>query len=324
MTVGVLMGGRSSERAISLVTGEAVYTHLDRSKYIVKKIELTEKGRFVFIPEKGAKRTLDLLGNDRRFVDCMFIALHGSVGEDGAVQGLLEVLGIAYTGPNILASAIAMNKVRTADIYRAAGIATPDFVHFTKKEWAKNKAEFLKNITTTIKYPCVVKPVDQGSAVGVVIAKNESELLRGVQQVQKKFDWLMVQTCIRGQEATCGVLEKRGVPLPLPPTHILPNYGEFYDYSSKYKKGGSTHVCPADFPEEINEEMQRLAVRAHRALWCRGMSRTDMFVDDKNKIWAIETNTIPGMTPTSLLPEAAAQAGMSFTEMLDLIILAAR
>jgi hypothetical protein len=168
MTVGVLMGGRSSERAISLVTGEAVYTHLDRSKYIVKKIELTEKGRFVFIPEKGAKRTLDLLGNDRRFVDCMFIALHGSVGEDGAVQGLLEVLGIAYTGPNILASAIAMNKVRTADIYRAAGIATPDFVHFTKKEWAKNKTfEAMEDKDKPKFYPLVEFPYPSGAGLHV-------------------------------------------------------------------------------------------------------------------------------------------------------------
>jgi D-alanine-D-alanine ligase len=252
----------------------------------------------------------------------MFIAAHGTPGEDGTVQGMLQLLGIRYTGPNTLASAIAMNKVRTADIYRSAGIATPEFVHFTKKEWQKNKAVLSAKIETTIGFPAVIKPVDQGSAVGVEIPKNKQELEAGIARVLKKFSWLMVQQYIRGQEATCGVIEKRGVPFALPPTHILPNYGEFYDYVSKYKTGGSTHVCPADFDDAVNAKIQDVAIKAHQALWCTGMSRTDIFVDEESKVWAIETNTIPGMTPTSLLPEAAAKGGISFPEMLDLIILA--
>lgn len=321
LVVGVLMGGPSSEQAISLVTGEAVYKNLDRKKYTVKRIVLTPKCQFAFVPDTGKKRLLDLVNKDRKFVDVMFIALHGTPGEDGTVQGLLELLGIRYTGPKTLASSVAMNKIRTADIYRAAGIPTPDFVAFTKAEWTKNKLDILDQ-TGKFGFPVVIKPVDQGSAVGVLIPKNKAELEAGIGRVLKKFNSLMVQRYIRGSEATCGVLEKRGLPFALPPTHILPNFGEFYDYTSKYKAGGSTHICPADFDDAVNEKIQEIAIRAHRALWCQGVSRTDVFVDEQKKVWAIETNTIPGMTPTSLLPEAAQKGGIPFGEMLDLIILA--
>lgn len=130
----------------------------------------------------------------------------------------------------------------------------------------------------------------------------------------------MAQKFIRGKEATCGIIEKRGELIAFPPTHILPNLGEFYDYKSKYAAGGSTHICPADFSAKVNKEIQELAKKAHKILDCRGMSRTDMFVADDGKIYVIETNTIPGMTPASLFPEAAAKMGISFPEMLDLII----
>ena len=130
----------------------------------------------------------------------------------------------------------------------------------------------------------------------------------------------MAQKFIKGKEATCGVLEKGGQLVVLPPTHILPNLGEFYDYKSKYAAGGSTHICPADFGDAVNQQIQNLAIMAHKALDCRGMSRTDIFVGDDKKLYILETNTIPGMTPTSLFPEAAGKAGISFGKMLDYII----
>ena len=133
----------------------------------------------------------------------------------------------------------------------------------------------------------------------------------------------MVQKFIKGREATCGVLEQSGSPFPLPPTEIIANAGEFYDYKSKYSKGGSTHICPANFEEHINEQIQTLAVQAHIALGCAGMSRTDIMVGDDGKLYVLETNTIPGMTPTSLFPEAAGKAGINFMKMLDVIIKAA-
>ena len=203
----------------------------------------------------------------------------------------------------------------------------------------------MHDIKNGVGYPVVIKPVDQGSAVGISIVKNEKELVTAINKTIKQFPWLMVQKFIKGQEATCGVLEKKGNIFALPPTRIIANAGEFYDYKSKYSKGGSTHICPADFSAEVNEQIQHLALLAHKALNCRGMSRTDIFIADEkegncnceetknthghqtsksfhshNKLYIIETNTIPGMTPTSLLPEAAGKMGITFSKMLDLII----
>lgn len=333
--VGVIYGGSSSEREVSLITGRAICENLDTKKYIVSGIEMDKQSRFWLKGKKG-KRLVDFVNKDRKKFDIIFIALHGAPGEDGSLQGMLDTLGIKYTGCGVLASAIAMNKVYAAQIYMINGLPHPEFIHFKKDGWKNYKKDILKDISETVGYPAVVKPVDQGSAVGVSIVKNEGDLVVAIDKTIKKFPWLMVQEFIKGQEATCGVLEKKGEIFALPPTHIIANASEFYDYKSKYSKGGSTHICPADFTSEINEQLQHLALLAHKALQCRGMSRTDIFVADEkeescncdshqgrhghNKLYIIETNTIPGMTPTSLLPEAAEKAGIKFDEMLDLII----
>ena len=323
--VGVLMGGKSAERAISLITGKAVSQNLDPKKYEILPIGVTKQGQLmmhktILLNEKNHKH-LDLsTKEDKGKIDMVFIAMHGTPGEDGTVQGMLETLGIPYTGSRVLSSALAMNKVFAAQIYVVNGLPTPIFVHFKKDGWKRDKEKILQDIRDKVGYPAVLKPVDQGSAVGVTIVRNEKDLVAAVEKTIKKFPWLMAQKFIKGQEATCGVLEKDGKLLPLPPTRIIANKGEFYDYKSKYSKGGSTHICPADFPHEINEKIQALAVQAHRALGCRGMSRTDIFVGDDGHLYILETNTIPGMTPTSLFPEAAGKIGISFREMLDLII----
>lgn len=348
------MGGPSVEREISLITGKAIFENLDRKKYLPSIIEMDKESR-MFLVSKNKKRALDFQNKDRKLFDVIFIALHGTPGEDGTVQGMFEMLGIPFTGPRTLSSALAMNKVFTAQVYIINGLPHPEFINFKKDGWKKFKKEIIEDAGKRIGYPSVVKPVDQGSAVGVTIVKNEEDLVKVIDKTIKKFPWLMVQKFIKGQEATCGVLEKKGELVALPPTHIKPNLGEFYDYKSKYAKGGSTHICPADFSPEINEQIQNLALLAHKALGCDGMSRTDIFVADdeqegecdcshecdehhhdggeateehccsghchnRNKLYIIETNTIPGMTPTSLLPEAAGKAGIGFSEMLDLII----
>ncbi len=216
-----------------------------------------------------------------------------------------------------------MDKARTGELYQFHGVPHPAFVAFNTAEWGSGRKMLLQHIGEKIGYPAVIKPSDQGSAVGVSIVKNSRELIRAVTATSKRFPRLMAQKFIKGREATCGILEKDGKPFALPPTRIIPNLGEFYDYKSKYAAGGSTHVCPADFPSEVNKQIQKLALKAHGALGCRGMSRTDIFVGDDGELWVIETNTIPGMTPTSLLPEAAGKAGINFSTMLDLIIEAA-
>jgi len=317
--IGVLYGGPSSEREISLVTGKAVFDNLDRTKYTPSLIEMTKDNKFI-LKNKNKKRAVDFFGKDRKAFDIIFIALHGAPGEDGSVQGMFETLGIKYTGPNTLSSALCMNKVYAGLMYHSWKIPHPEFIDVTAKYWKKYKKEILKAVNDQVGYPCVIKPVDQGSAVGVSVVKTENDLILTINKTIKKFPWLMAQRFIKGQEATCGVIEKKGEPVVLPPTHILPQLGKFYDYKSKYAAGGSKHICPADFPEEINKIMQDYAVKAHLALSCRGMSRTDFFFSEEGKVYVIETNTIPGMTATSLFPEAAAKAGISFAKMLDLII----
>lgn len=318
--VGVLLGGISSEREVSLVTGKAIYANLDRQKFKVQKIEMAQDGRLFLISEKSKKRQLDLIQKDRKLFNLIFIALHGEGGEDGTIQGMLEILGIPYTGSGVLASATAMDKIRTGEVYKTYNLPTPEFIHFTKSEWKKEQANILQKAEQTIGLPAVVKPVDQGSAVGVSIVKTEEELKKTITKTISKFNRLMVQKFIKGSEATCGVLEKNGKAFALPPTHILPQAEVFYDYKSKYKPGGSKHICPADFSAEINQKIQELALKAHKVLGCRGMSRTDIMVGERGDLYLLETNTIPGMTPTSLLPEAAEKAGIPFSKMLDLII----
>ncbi|MBU0545667.1 D-alanine--D-alanine ligase [Patescibacteria group bacterium] len=325
MKIGVLVGGPSSERAVSLITGKAIFDNLNRKKYLPSLIEMGKDSSFNLIIKKGKKK-LDFLNKDRKRFDLIFIALHGTPGEDGTVQGMLEMLGIPYTGSETMSSAISMNKVFSAQIYHANDLPSPVFVNFKKNGWKEYKDKILQDVSEKVGYPAVIKPVDQGSAVGVSIVRNEEELVKFVDKTIKKFTWLMIQEFINGQEATCGIIEKESQILPFPPTRIVANLGEFYDYKSKYSKGGSTHICPADFSEEINTKIQNLAISAHRVLGCRGMSRTDIFVSNKKdaqgakKLYIIETNTIPGMTPTSLFPEAAGKIGIDFGEMLDLII----
>lgn len=320
LKVAVLMGGPSAEREVSLVTGKAVFNNLDRKKYLPSMVEMSKDGCFWLLNKTGKKRKLDLQNKDRKLFDIIFIALHGSPGEDGGVQGMLESLNIKYTGPGVLSSALAMNKVYSAQIYFANGLPYPEFIHFKKDGWKRDAVKIIEDAVNKIGFPLVIKPVDQGSAVGVSIIKSKDELVKVVDTTIKKFPWLMAQKFIKGQEATCGILEKNGEITALPPTHILPKLGEFYDYKSKYKSGGSTHICPADFPPEINIQIQKLAIMAHKALGCRGMSRTDIFVGDDKNLYIIETNTIPGMTATSLFPEAAVKAGVAFNVMLDYII----
>ena len=323
LRIGILMGGTSKERAISLVTGKAVLENLDKEKYIGIPIEFGKNRKFYEIKNK-TKKLLNLYDLKKK-VDIVFIALHGTNGEDGGVQGLLESLDIKYTGSDVLSSALAMNKVISAQIYWMNKLDTPDFEHFDKKEWGRSKKEIIKMVNKEIGFPCVLKPVNEGSAIGVKLVKQKKDLEKELKKSFKEFDWMMAQKFIKGKEATCGVLEKNGKPFALPPTHILPVLGEFYDYKAKYAKGGSTHICPANFSKEINEILQEKAILAHNALGCRGMSRTDFFIEDNppaggGKIQVIETNTIPGMTPTSLFPESAEKIGINFSKMLDLII----
>jgi D-alanine-D-alanine ligase len=291
--VAVLMGGWSSERPVSLVSGKACGAALEKAGY---RVSLVDVGRDV----------AEVLG--RLKPDIAFNALHGPFGEDGCVQGILEVLGIPYTHSGVLASALAMNKPKAIDVMRAAGIPVAESVLVSRLEAAQGHA---------MPPPYVIKPIAEGSSFGVFIVREDS---RHPPQQLFAAEWeygelVMVEKYVAGRELTCGV---RGDE-PLEVIEIVTE-GRFYDYEAKYVPGGSKHLLPAPLSPNIYQNVQMLALRAHRALGCRGVSRADFRFDDRpggtGELICLEVNTQPGMTPTSLVPEMAAYAGMDFAALV--------
>jgi len=245
----------------------------------------------------------------QRNFDIVFIAMHGAFGEDGRMQALLEWVGLPYTGSRVASSAMAINKEIANTLYSANGMRVP---HFSVVD--KNIKKY------PISLPVVIKPVNGGSSVGVSVVKTKKELTGAITNALREDDRAMMQEYIQGREFTCGVLEdKNGKPFVLPPTEILPKSSSFFDYKAKYKVGGSLEITPAHLPKAQTKELQKLALRAHRILGCSGMSRSDFILKGKT-FFILETNTIPGMTQTSLLPQAAKAAGIDFPALLDLII----
>ena len=291
--VAVLMGGWSAERPVSLSSGEACASALETSGFRVTRLDV---GRDV----AEVLRTLK--------PDVAFNALHGPFGEDGCVQGILEVLGIPYTHSGVLASALAMNKPKSIDVMRAAGVPVADSVVMNRFEAAKAHA---------IDPPYVVKPPNEGSSFGVLIVNEDA--LHPPQQLYAD-DWpygdtVLIERYVGGRELTCGV---RGDE-PLDIIDVVTSH-RFYDYGAKYEKGGSKHILPAKLSPFVYQNIQKLALRAHQALGCRGVSRADFRYDDRpggtGSLVCLEVNTQPGMTATSLVPEMAAYAGMDFAALV--------
>jgi D-alanine-D-alanine ligase len=290
--VAVLMGGWSSERPVSLASGKECADGLEQAGYEVSRVDV---GRDV----------ADVLA--RLKPDAAFNALHGPFGEDGCVQGVLEVLGIPYTHSGVLASALAMNKDKAKSVAAAAGIPVAEHRIVSRREAAE---------AHVLPPPYVVKPIAEGSSFGVLIVPADQA---HPPQSLAREDWtfgeeVMVERFIAGRELTCAVMgdEALGV------TEIIPLGHGFYDYDAKYAAGGSKHLCPAPLKPFVYQNVQKLALEAHRAIGCRGVSRSDFRYDETGSgeiIW-LEVNTQPGMTRTSLVPELAALAGLSFTELV--------
>lgn len=294
LRVAILMGGKSAEREVSLNTGQQVADALASSGVHVETIDT------------GSSDFIDLL--QRSDADVCFIALHGRYGEDGTVQGLLELLGMPYVGSGVLASAAAMDKVISKCLFAQAGLLSPEYVVLRAGQpWD------VSAITAELGEKTVVKPVNEGSAIGVTIVHAPEELPAGIEEAFRHDDVVLVERFVPGVEVTVGVLGTKE-PFPLPTLEIVPQH-EFYDYDSKYVPGMSRHIIPARVSEEAQKECQRLSVEAHRALGCRGMSRADTIVTDDGTVYLLEVNTIPGMTSTSLLPDAARAAGIEFPEL---------
>jgi D-alanine-D-alanine ligase len=291
-TIAVLLGGRSAEREVSLVSGRACADALREEGFDVREIDARGD-----ICEPLA----------RIRPGAVFNALHGRWGEDGAVQGLLELMQIPYTHSGVLASALAMHKERAKDVFRAAGLPLAKGIVIDRREAGARHV---------MKPPYVIKPVNEGSSVGVFIIREGDNRPPGElgSDTWSLGNEVMVEEFIPGRELTVAVMGERALGV----TEIV-SRTNFYDYEAKYAEGGSTHVLPAEIPGEVGSEAMRLAIAAHKALGCRGVSRADFRFDDtngQNRLVLLEVNTQPGMTPTSLVPEQARHAGMSFNTLV--------
>jgi len=322
------MGGRSEEREVSLSTGRMIMAAIDRDKYNAFAVD---SGRFGMLPPVGSKDIvestddtiedgavdlfpMECLTRNGSSVDVAFIALHGRFGEDGTVQGMLELLGIPYVGSGVLASALAMDKIMARKVFERDGIPLPKAVVLGAQASNSGSAQ---EIERELGLPVVVKPNHQGSSIGLSIAGTHEELVDALNLAFQYDDELLIEQFIKGVEISCPVLGNRKLQA-LPVIEIVPA-GGIYDYHAKYTPGATQEIVPARIPEKQYKQAQELAVACHNSLGCKGMSRTDMIVRGE-ELFVLETNTIPGMTPTSLLPRAAQAAGIEFPELLDRLI----
>ena len=321
--VAVLMGGTSAERDVSLSTGKQILSALDRDKYIVYALD-TASGQKLLPADvtpslghlQGADGTteitalpqLPLVSGDAR-PDVVLIALHGKGGEDGTVQGMLEVLGLPYTGSGVLASALAMDKAMSKRVLTAVGVPMP-------QDRVVKRGQ--KMPEGTLSLPLIVKPNAQGSTIGMTVVREPNELAGAIQTAFEYDDTALIEQFIIGTEITVPILGNDTLEV-LPIVEIVP-LGGFYDYKAKYTPGATDEIVPARISPAVADEARRIARLCHQTLGCRGMSRTDMIVTAEGQIYTLEVNTIPGMTPTSLLPRSAEAAGYRFSQLLDRLI----
>jgi D-alanine-D-alanine ligase len=297
--VALLKGGRSAEREVSLNTGAQVAEALQGSGFSVIEIDT---GDADFVTQLSEARA-----------HVAFICLHGRFGEDGTVQGLCELLELPYVGSGVLASALAMDKVMSKHFFACSAIPTPEYVVVQRGQNIDMDA-----IVAALGEKLVVKPANEGSAIGVTIVHEYAELPAAVGTAFKYDRSVLIERFISGVEVTVAVLGNEH-PMALPTLEIVPEH-EFYDYDSKYLPGMSRHIIPARISPEARAECERLSVATHAALGCRGMSRADLIVAEDDTCYVLETNTIPGMTSTSLLPDAARAAGIEFPALCKRLV----
>jgi len=298
--LALLSGGISSERDVSLNSGKQVFDALDKDKYDIA----------LYDPKTDLKQ----LVMDAERIDAALIILHGPFGEDGTVQGLLDLLDIPYQGAGVLGSAMAMNKLVSKRLYEGAKIPTPSYLSFSM-----NESIDPSSVLDVLGLPLVVKPVCAGSSVGMTIVRTREDLDAAIHLAFTQDDAIILEKYIKGIELTCGVLGNDELEA-LPVIEIVPGVGhDFFDYTAKYTAGETQEICPARIDEATTINAQDLALKAHQALFLNGYSRTDMIFSN-SELFVLETNTIPGMTATSLYPQSAQVAGYTFTQLLDKLI----
>ncbi len=304
--VGILMGGTSPEREISLRSGNAVFNALHASGYDVVALDVGHD-------------ICDLLRRER--IEIAFLVLHGGYGENGGIQGLLEVMAIPYTGSGVLASAIAMDKEASKKMFIYHGIPVPPFLVLTSADVYSSEKE--KSSTSPLQHsvlsdfdlPWVIKPVTEGSSIGVTIIREESFLYDALHKALKFGDRVLVERYIEGKEVQVGILNRK----VLGAVEVRPK-PDFYSYEAKYTAGLTEYILPPDVQSNVLHRAEETALAAHGALSCRGTTRVDMIIDRAGNPFVLEVNTIPGMTETSLLPKIALQSGLDFTSLVETIL----
>ncbi|EFK06332.1 D-ala D-ala ligase N-terminal domain protein [delta proteobacterium NaphS2] len=300
LRIAVLSGGWSKERSVSIKSGDAVLGALNNDKYDSR----------IFDP----KEDLNLLWQKRGEIDLVLNVLHGRFGEDGRIQGLLEIYGLPFMGSSVLSSAMAMNKRVSKEVYRNMGLLVPkDIILQRGGESSINK---IKDVLGT---PIVIKPVSEGSSIGISIMENDADIQSGIEKAFEFAEEILVEEYVEGREITGAVLGRSALET-LPLIEIVPKESHrFFDFDAKYVAGESNEICPAALDPDISEKASEIVKKAHRSLRCRDWSRTDMMIK-KDQIYVLETNTIPGMTETSLVPLAAKGRGWSLGHLLDRMI----
>ena len=345
LKIGVIFGGQSREHEVSLDSAQSIINALNKEKYDIVPMAITKKGTWL-IGDKG-KQYLSLYagikkengisteeseslvtineqdrgltnfaeGDTGDKIDLIIPIVHGTFGEDGKLQGMLEMLGLPYLFSDTLASALAMNKPKTQIIVKNAGLNV-----LPHQVLNKNEEYNLEGIVDQLSLPIVVKPTEAGSSVGIFIARSIEELEKSIKDDFVYGDHLMLEKYKKGRELTVGMMGNHP-PKALPVLEIIPQISDFYDYKAKYQDGGSRHVCPAEIPNEIRERAQADAKKSFQAIGCRDLARADfIWSEEDDQIYFLEINTIPGMTSVSLVPEAAKVVGMDFSKFLDELI----
>ena len=347
--IGLIFGGRSGEHEVSLQSAQGVMGAIDREKYEIVPIGITQEGRWLAAgdpmkaltsgevaqsnpaallaePSQRGLMRLETQGQEQALkaievsqIDVAFPILHGPYGEDGTVQGLLELAGIPYVGAGVLASAVGMDKVVFKDVARAHGLPVPAFVAVKRKEWDREPEQVVTRAEAELGYPCFVKPANLGSSVGISKAHTRAELRQALAEAARYDRKLLVEEAIDAREIEVSVLGN-DEPIASVPGEILPS-AEFYDYAAKYLDAESELLIPAPIPPEMAERIRELAVKAYLAIDCAGMARVDFLLDRQtNKVYLNEVNTLPGFTPVSMYPKLWEATGISYPELIERLV----
>jgi len=306
-TVAVLKGGRSLERQVSLTSGARVEDALERLGHRVVAFD---------VGTDFVERISDL------GPDAAFVALHGHDGEDGTIQELLEVLAIPYTGSRVAACTRCWDKVLAKHLLRAEGIPTPDFHAFSETAFRElGAAQALPAIERQLSFPLVVKPAAQGSALGIKFARSAADVPAALVSAFSYDRKVLLERYVPGRDLAVSIVEEDGAPRPLPIVEAVPNTQDFYDFEARYEIGRTRFVCPAELPEAVAQRTRELALATYRTLGCAGFARVDLMLhEDGEQLFVLEANTVPGLTGTSLLPQAAEAAGISFDQLVERLL----